>query len=238
MHREYHKWFSHRLNRDMELLQFGHAGHPMLVFPSSMGSFFEYEDRGMVETLRGALDGGQLMLFCVDSVDKESFYCKWAHPSGRIRRHEQYEDYVVHEVLPLMKHRSGRWRVAVTGCSFGGYHAANFALRHPDCVDACVSMSGAYDIRSFMDGYYDNEVYFNNPVDFLPQCGDPWFLEKYRHDIRWVFGAGEHDICLGANHQISGIFQAKGIPHWLDIWGWGAVHDWPLWRLMAQKYFL
>lgn len=237
MNREYHKWFSHRLNRDMELLVFGHGGQPVLVFPSSMGSFFEYEDRGMVNAIRWELENGRVMLFCVDSIDKESFYCGWAHPSGRIRRHIVYEQYLLHEVLPLMRTRTGWGRVAVTGCSFGGYHCTNFALRHPDLVNACVSMSGAYDIRSFMDGYYDNEVYFNNPVDYLPATGDPWYLGQYRHDIRWVFGAGEHDICLEANRRISDVYHAKGIPHWLDVWGLGAVHDWPLWVLMAKKYF-
>lgn len=237
MHREYTRWFSPALNRDMEMLIFGHGGRPVLVFPSSMGKFFEFEDRAMVETMRWEVESGHVTFFCVDSIDTESFYCKWAHPSGRIRRHQQYDSYLVHEVMPLMKHRGGRGRVAVTGCSFGGYHAMNFALRHPDCVETCVSMSGAYDIRPFMDGYYDNEVYFNNPVDFLPQTSDPWFLGQYQHDIRWILGAGEHDICLEANRQMAGIMGAKGIPHWFDFWGWGAVHDWPLWRLMVKKYF-
>lgn len=236
MHREYHKWWSPRLNRDMEMLIYGHGGRPLLVFPSSMGKFFEYEDRDMIGTLSWRINNGHLRVFCVDSIDTESFYCKWAHPSGRIRRHEQYESYVVHEVLPLIGQYSGNERVAVTGCSFGAYHCVNFALRHPDCVSACVAMSGAYDIRSFMDGYYDNEVYFNNPVDFLPQTGDPWFLGKYRHDIHWIFAAGEHDICLDATRRMSQIFHARGIYHWFDVFGYGAVHDWPLWREMAAKY--
>jgi esterase/lipase superfamily enzyme len=236
MNREYHKWFSPRLNRDMELLLFGHAGQPILVFPTSMGTFFEYEDRGMVEQLRGEIESGRLMLFCVDSVDKESFYCKWAHPHGRIRRHDQYDSYLTQEVMPFIKLRSGRESTAVTGASFGGYHCTNFALRHPDCVSHCVSMSGAYDIHQFLDGYYDDLCYFHCPVDFLPNQGDSWFLDRYRH-IQWVFAAGEHDICLDANRQIAGIFQSKGLPHWFDFWGLGAHHDWPLWRLMVRKYF-
>lgn len=237
MNREFHKWYSHRLGRDMELLLFGHDGTPILVFPSSMGRFFEYEDRGMVQALNWELDNGRVMLFCVDSVDKESWYNKWLHPADRVRRHVQYEEYLLNEVLPLMRSRAGVGRVAVTGCSFGGFHCTNFALRHPDCVSHCVSMSGAYDIHQFLDGYYDETCYFNCPVDFLPNMGDNWYLNQYRNDIRWVFGAGEHDICLGENRRISEIFHSKGIPHWFDFWGLGAVHDWPLWQLMAKKYF-
>src|ERR1039458_6102 len=48
----YHKQFSHELGRDMESLVYGHAGHPVLVFPTSMGRFFEYEDAGMIRALR------------------------------------------------------------------------------------------------------------------------------------------------------------------------------------------
>ena len=237
MNREYHKWFSPRLNREMELLIFGHSGRPILVFPTSMGRFFEFEDRGMVNTLGREIDSGQIILVCVDSVDTESLYCRWAHPSGRVRRHAQYEEYVVQEVLPLVRQKTGHHRIGVTGCSFGGYHAVNFALRHPDCIGQCVSMSGAYDIHSFLDGYYDELCYFHCPTDYLPQMGDPWYLDQYRHDIRWIFAAGEHDICLGENRRMSDIFNAKGIPHWFDYWGLGAVHDWPLWHQMLRKYF-
>ena len=237
MHREYHKWYSSRLGRDMDLLIFGHGGMPVLVFPTSMGKFFEYEDRHMVDALSWQIDQGQLQLYCVDSVDAESWYNKHTHPANRVRRHVAYESYVHEEVLPLMRQRSGRQRVAVTGASFGGYHCTNYALRHPDAVSHCVSMSGAYDIRQFLHGYYDEDCYFNNPVDYLPRTGDEWYLGQYRHDIRWVFAAGEHDICLGSNRQISEIFHSRGIPHWFDFWGLGAVHDWPLWQLMARKYF-
>ena len=236
MNREYHKWYSHRLGRDMELLVFGHAGTPLLVYPSSMGKYYEYEDRGMVQALQWQIDSGQIMLFCVDSVDSASWYNKGARPADRVRRHVAYEQYVLHEVLPLMRSRTGRHRVGVTGCSFGGFHCTSFALRHPDSVSHCVSMSGAYDVRQFLHGHYDQDVYFNNPVDFLPQTTDSWYLDQYRQ-IRWVFGAGEHDICLEENRRISGIFNSKGIPHWFDFWGLGAVHDWPLWQLMAKKYF-
>ena len=52
MNREYHKWHSPALGRDMELLVFGHAGTPYLVFPTSMGRFFDYENRGMIDAVR------------------------------------------------------------------------------------------------------------------------------------------------------------------------------------------
>ena len=65
----------------MELLVFGHAGPPMIVFPTSMGAFFEYEDRGMIGALAGKLEHGGLRLFCVSSVDSESWYAKQRAPA-------------------------------------------------------------------------------------------------------------------------------------------------------------
>jgi esterase/lipase superfamily enzyme len=53
MVREYHKWHSPRLSRQMELLVFGHAGLPVVVFPTSGGRFYEFEDRGMIAALSG-----------------------------------------------------------------------------------------------------------------------------------------------------------------------------------------
>ena len=69
-------------------------------------------------------------------------------------------------------------RVAVCGASLGAYHAANIAFRHPDAVSHLISLSGAFDISSFFDGYYDDNIYFNSPYDYLPNIDDPW---KFNH---------------------------------------------------------
>lgn len=236
MNREYHKWHSPRLGREMELLVFGRAGAPLLVFPTSMGRFYQYEDMGMIGALAHRIDAGQLQAICVDSVDEESWYNKGIPPADRARRHRVYEDYVLHEVVPFLRQRSGQERISVTGCSFGGYHSVNFALRHPDIVWRCVSMGGAFDIKQFLNGHYDSECYFQNPPDYLPGLNDGWFWDRYQQ-MQLILATGEHDICLAENQRLSGILAAKRIPHWLDIWGDQTGHDWPWWRQMAGKYF-
>jgi len=62
MNREYHKGYSQELHRDMDALVFGHAGMPLLVFPTSMGKFFEYEDRGMIGVLAPKIERGDLQV--------------------------------------------------------------------------------------------------------------------------------------------------------------------------------
>jgi len=236
MNREYRKNYSHELGRDMEALVFGHAGQPLLVFPTSMGRFFEYEDRGMIQALAGKIDAGQLQVFCVDSVDGESWYNKGAHPGARVWRHVQYERYVLQEFVPFLKWKNWSPQIAVTGCSFGGYHALNFAMRHPDLVGCMVSMGGAFDIKQFLDGYYDDNCYFNNPPDYLLNMSDEWFLSWYRQ-MRIVLATGEWDMCMDQNVKMAHILGTKGIAHWLDVWGDHTGHDWPWWQRMAEKYF-
>src|SRR5947209_16879206 len=99
MHREYLRAFSPALGREMELLVFGHAGARVVAFPTSMGRFFDWENRGLVEAVRDHLDGGGAQLTCVDSVDAESWYDQHKHPADRARRHQQYDDYLTREVL-------------------------------------------------------------------------------------------------------------------------------------------
>ncbi|RME53426.1 MAG: esterase, partial [Caldilineae bacterium] len=232
MNREYHRWYSPRLNRDMELLIFGHAGARALVFPTSQGRFFEFEDRGMVAALGEHLERGWLQLYCVDSVDAESFYCKWAHPAGRIQRHMQYEAYILNEVLPLSQQKNDNPFLITLGCSFGAYHAANIAFRHPHLFGRMLAMSGKFDMTSFFDGYYDDNIYFHTPMHYIPNLTDPHIIaQMQRMDI--IFAIGEHDPNIEENRRLSGILWGKGIGNALREWdGW--AHDWPYWQKMVQ----
>ena len=217
----------------MELLVFGHGGTPYIVFPSSMGSFFEYEDTGMVGALGDKLGHGGLQLFCVSSVDRESWYNRGAHPRQRVERALAYEQYLLNDVVPLVRQRNSNG-VGVTGCSFGAYQALTFALRHPEVISSCVAMSGAFGIKQFLDGYYDQDCYLLSPPDFLPGLEDPWYLDRYRHH-KWLLTTGEHDICLRDNERMSNLLTSKGVSHSLHVWQ-GMWHDWPWWQKMAAAY--
>jgi esterase/lipase superfamily enzyme len=234
MNREYHHWHSPSLNREMELLIFGHAGTKVLVFPTSLGKYYEWEDRGMVGVLGEHLERGWLQLYCVDSVDAESWYARWAHPSGRVNRHNQYEQYLLHEVVPLMWQKNDNPFLITAGASFGAYHAANFAFKYPDLVGRAIGLSGIYDIRSWANGYHDDNLYFNNPVEYLPNEHDGRRLEALqRMDI--VLATGRDDPNRASSETLSTILWNKGIGNALRLWdGW--AHDWPWWRDMIRLY--
>jgi esterase/lipase superfamily enzyme len=218
----------------MELLIFGHAGAPMIVFPTSQGRYFEYEDRGMVGALSDGLERGLLQLVCVDSVDAESWYCSWAHPSGRIARHIQYDQYVLNEVIPFVhnENRNDFWMT--TGCSFGAYHAINFGLRHPEVIRRSIGLSGLYDMRSFMDGYYNQDFYFNNPIDYTANLHDANYIQQLQQqDI--ILAIGAEDQARSSNDKLAAQLWRAGIGNALRIWdGWS--HDWPFWDKMIRIY--
>lgn len=234
MRREYHRWYSHHLSRDMELLVHGHAGAPVLVFPTSKGRFFEYEDRGMVAALGDFLEQGWFQLYCVDSVDAESFYNWWTHPVNRILRHLQYEEYLLNEVLPLIRAQNPNSFLITHGCSFGAYHALNIAFRHPHFFGRVLACSGMYDMSSFFGGYYDNNIYFNTPSHFVPNLNNPHRLDALRRlDI--VIAIGKDDPNIENNRALSAALWQKTIWHAFREWdGWS--HDWPYWQQMVRLY--
>lgn len=219
----------------MELLVFGHGGWPTVVFPTSMGSFFEYEERGMVHALAPKIEAGHLQLFCVTTVDAETFYAKHAHPRQRIDRYLAWERYLIEDVVPFVRRRNGAPVMGVTGCSFGAYHALTLALRHPDVFTSCVTIGGAFSVRRFLDGYHDTDAHLLSAPDFLPQLDDPWFLDRIKGN-KWVLVTGEHDICRGDTEHLAALLGAKGVPHSLHVWGFGSIHDWPEWVKMAAAY--
>lgn len=213
----------------MEILVFGHAGTPLLVFPSSLGRYFEWEDFGMIGSLSDKLEAGYNRVYCVDSVDAESFYNKRVHPRVRIKRHRQFEDYIVNEVVPYIHSQSDQEYIISSGASFGAYHAANFVFKHPHLFGKLIALSGAYDIKSFLDGYYDEDVYFSNPTDYLQNLNDHGMLEQIRKN-KIILSYGEFDPCRDKNEQLSGILGAKSIPHSTEVIAGAFGHDWPWWR--------
>lgn len=241
MNRQYHKWFSHRLGREMELLVFGHAGAKVLVFPTREGRFYDYENWGLVNALRGSIDRGYLRLYCVDGVDSESLYCQAAPPPARVERHRQYESYLLEEVIPFMTSENGCPSLIVHGCSIGAYHAMNLALRHPSLFCKVVALSGRYDLtrpfgpfQDLFSGHYSEEVYFITPNHFLPNLHDSRFLHPLRHmDI--TLAVGEQDPFHDSNRALSQALSDKAVPHRLAIWP-GEAHRARYWREMVPHY--
>ncbi|WP_181307120.1 esterase family protein [Rufibacter sp. XAAS-G3-1] len=227
---QYHKWYSQQLSQDMEMLVFGDRGYPVILFPTSMGRYHENKDFKLIESAAWFVNEGLVKIYCIDSVDKQSWYNKGIHPADRVRTHMAYDQMLYQELAPWAMHETEKSKVCVAGCSFGGYHAANFAFKHPDRVSHLYSMSGAFDIRGQLDGFFNDDAYYNNPIDFVRHATDPALWQ-----LKIILGTSDQDICKESNLVLSAILNGKGISHWLDVRP-NAVHDWSVWREMFPHY--
>ena len=218
----------------MELLVLGHSGARVIVFPTSQGRFFEWEDRGMAVPLGEHLQRGWLQLFCVDSVDSESWYDRGKPPGERAWRHEQYDRYLLHEVLPYTWHRNQTPFLMTVGASLGAYHAVNFALRHPHTVNRTIGLSGMYNIKELTRGYDDANVYAHDPSHYMMHERDPGWVDALRRmDI--VLAIGRDDPHYEDNVHLSNVLWQRDVWHAFRVWdGW--AHDWPWWRDMIRQY--
>jgi esterase/lipase superfamily enzyme len=241
MNREYHRWHSPRLGRDMELLVFGHAGAKVLVFPTRDGRFWEYESLGLVRSLAPKIAAGHLQLYCVDSVDHETFYCFWRRPADRVARHALFEEYILNEVMPLMASKNSHDCTIAHGCSLGAFHAVNIAFRHPHLFRKVAAFSGRYDLTlkvdqfgDLLEGHYDDAVYFNAPTHFMVSLSDEWRLQHLRR-MEITLAIGSDDPFLGNNRHLSQLLRRKGIGHSLHVWN-GRAHEGHAWRRMAPLY--
>lgn len=237
---EYYKLWSEALNRDMEFKVYGHAGRPIVVFPSACGRFFEFEDFGMVEAVRAFIEGGKVWLYAIDSVDCEAWLARWMNPGDRGVYHERYDRYVMEEVVPFIREQTGvPAGYLTTGCSMGAYHAANFFFKHPDVFGGVIAMSGLYGPRYFVGDYMDDNVYFNFPLCYLPNLTDPFYLDKYREsDIIICTGKGAwEEESIRETRALEDNLKALDVPAWVDYWGEDVNHDWPWWRKQLP-YFL
>jgi len=234
MHREFHSWHSPTLGRKMDLLVHGHAGARLIVFPTSKGWMTEWEDRGMMRAMADQINNGSLQVYSVSSVDAESWYAYHAWPGDRAWRHELYDRYLANELLPFSRWKNPNPFCISAGASFGAFHALTFAMKHPDQVQRVISMSGLCDIRRFLSGYHDQNVYFNNPTEFIEREHDGERLHHLRkQDI--ILAVGKDDGLRKQNDHLSSLLWGKGIGNALRLWdGWS--HDWPYWQKMMRLY--
>lgn len=225
----------------MELLIFGHSGPSVIFFPTRTAHFYDYENWKVIEAIKPKLEDGYLQVYCVDSVDKESFYCDECEPQDKIRRHLQYEKYILEEVLPFIHSKNPNSEVISAGCSMGAYHAVNIAFRHPNQFNKVLGLSGRYDLTKrigmfadLFNGFRNEDIYFNMPSYYIPNLTDESILESLRKmDITFV--VGQFDAFLLNNKELSDMLNGKGVKNKFYIWEDEAHKPWH-WSKMLKLY--
>ncbi|MEA2498425.1 MAG: hypothetical protein QOH26_830 [Actinomycetota bacterium] len=236
MRRDKLSLYSPAIGADGAVIAYGHYGRPLLVFPSQQGHSTDYEDRGMISSISGLIEAGRVKVYCVDSFDTGS----WDVPGNatfeeRAQLHGRYEDWILGQVVPfIFDDCDGPTEIITTGCSFGAYHASNFALKRADLFPLALCHSGIYDLDFLGHGDSGDAVYFNNPAAYVQHMGGD-HLEWLRDRVNLVLVCGQgmwEDTTgsLESTKAFAGILADKGIRHELDLWGHDVPHDWPSWR--------
>lgn len=222
----------------MEIAVYGHYGFALLLLPTAGADYLEYERFQMIDALSHLINSGKVKVFSINSINSESWLNKEMNPRHKSIRHNQFNEYVFQEVLPFIEGKTSHdTPIYVTGASLGALHSANLFFKRPDLINGVIAMSGDYDLQTYTDGYYDEDVYFNSPIAYMSNMNDDYYLpmlQNGRH-IHIVAGSGNYER-PEASRKLSGILHSKGIPHELDIWGPDMPHDWPTWRAMLPYY--
>jgi esterase/lipase superfamily enzyme len=235
MERRITAWYSQHLSAEMPLVAYGHAGQPLLMFPTAAADYLEYERFHLVDAIKPLIEDGRIRAYSINSVNRYSLLNEQMPPNLKAELLTRFDRYVTDEVLPLIRKDSGdeNARPLTTGASLGAFLAANAYFKHPDLFRGVIAMSGSYDVRSYLKGFYDDNVYFNNPADYLPNLNDDHYLPMLQKaDAIYILsGKGSYEAPERSQY-LADILQAKGIPHTLDLWGADVNHDWPWWRRM------
>ena len=237
MRREITSWWSPALHREMPIVTYGSYGFALLLIPTAAADYLEYERFQMMEHMAPLINDGKVKIFSINSMNTESWMNNEMEPSHKAIRHNQFNEYVFNEVIPFIKtHTSHETPIITSGASFGALHAMNLFLKRPDLINGVISMSGVYDLTEYTKGFYDEQVYYNSPIHYIPNLTDHYLLEQNRRGkIIIATGSGDYED-PEANRRFSGVLHSKSIPHELDIWGEDIKHDWPTWRKMLPHF--
>jgi esterase/lipase superfamily enzyme len=238
MRRDTTSWFSHNLGMDMPLVAYGEKGYPLLMFPTAAADYLEYERFLLVDAIKPLIEAGLIRAYSVNSVNRYSLLNDKASPQWKAELLSRYDRYIVEEVMPLIRDECGsEARPLTTGASLGAFLAANTYFRHPDIFRGTIAMSGSYDIHSYLKNYTDNNVYFNNPQQYVANLNDDKYLPilQKADSIVIVTGQGAFEA-PEKSKEFSRVLHAKGIPHLLELWGHDVNHDWDWWRKMLPHY--
>ncbi len=239
MPRRIDRWYSPALGLDMPIVSYGHAGQPVLLFPTAAADFLENERFGLVKAVEPLIAAGRLRLFSIDSINTMAWMDRDVGVPEQARRQALYSRYVEEEIVPFIRHVAGDGgaRAITAGASFGAFHAANAFFRRPDLFGGVIGMSGFYDLSTrYFRGYSDDNCYFNNPLWYLANL-EGGALDTLRHHSRMALVAGQGAFEEpDATRQLHDLLDGKHIPHSFDLWGHDVNHDWPWWRKMLPYY--
>lgn len=237
MQRDTWSWYSAALSREMPLARFGHYGKPLLLFPTGGGDYLEMERFLMIRALSPLIEAGRLKVYLLSNINRDGWINPEAAPAYKAHLQARFSEYVTQEVLPFVRKDCGDTdqKFAASGVSLGAYNAVNAACRNPHWFDLVVTMSGTFDLQKWMDGHWDENFYYNHPMDFVRGLDGEPLTHLQQIQFLLAVGLGPWDNPRNSL-RMGKVLKSKRVPTRVEIWGEDADHDWPTWRTMLPVF--
>jgi esterase/lipase superfamily enzyme len=231
-------WYSERVGQKVNVARWGHAGQPVLLFPTAGGDFEECERFLMLRVLAPLIEAGRIKVYSVDSIAGRTWMDDRHGGGHKAWVQSRFDAFVMHELVPAMRTDCGRDDIEVitAGASIGAFNALSTLCRHPDVFRAAICMSGTYDLGRWTKGEHTFDYHVSSPLHFVPDLAEDsaQLALLRRRFVLLATGNGRYE----APHEswaVARTLGARGIPNRVDIWE-GSDHDWTTWRAMLPKY--
>ncbi|MCX7879611.1 MAG: hypothetical protein N2517_03020 [Ignavibacteria bacterium] len=238
---------SKHLNETLYLPVFGDYGFILLTFPCLSDQFDENVDMKFVEAVSEKVSNGMFRFVFVPTIGNRIWKDFQKDAQTRSALFLSYNLFLIDEVLPTIYKLAGNPMPIITfGCGDAGFFASNSFFRRPDLFYGTISIDGFFDIRKlYCDDlnskyFFDDNCYFNSPLDFLPQLTEDYWLIHLRgkkHIYLYACEENEHqdaneshfnpknqvellsDILAGKNifSFKKGFFKSEGKSKW-ECW--------------------
>lgn len=231
------RWFSPRVEQEVQLVRWGSFGTPVLLFPTAGGDAEEVERFHLIRVLEPLIEAGRIKVYSTDSIagrawtsgDHSGEYCS--------KMQDRFDAMIYNEVTPAIRNdcNSSDIEIIATGASIGAFNAVATVCRHPDAYKMAIAMSGTYDLSKYLEGRFNQDFYFSSPLHYLPDLEGPQLEMLRKRLVILPTGEGNYED-IGQSWRIANVLGAKGVPNRVDSWGEGYHHDWITWREMLPKY--
>ncbi len=215
MKEDYHKWYSQWIGEDFEMLVFGEEGTPLILFPPAESRYFDYKDFGVIESLSHCIEEGRIKVYCPDSFDTHCWQNYDLDPQQRVENYLAFEKTILQDVLGFANFETEESKYIFSGFQRGGYYALNLAYKYPDLSAGLITIGGEFDIKKYIQGYFDENAYFNSPMDYLFGLTEEGYLSKFKR-FQTILAAGSLDNSFEENRYLSKLLFEKNINHLFD----------------------
>ncbi|ANO50597.1 esterase family protein [Woeseia oceani] len=235
--KETFRWYSPRIEREVQLVRWGNYGTPVLLFPTAGGDAEEIERFHLIRALQPLLDAGRIKVYSTDSVAGRAWISGNESAEYCSRLQNLFDAFIYQEVTPAIRKDCATENIEIVaaGASIGAFNAVATVCRHPDAYKLAIAMSGTYDLSKYLEGRFNQDFYFSSPLHYLPDLENEQLETLRSRLILLPTGEGNYED-IGESWRMARVLGAKGIPNRVDPWGSTYHHDWVTWREMLPKY--